>query len=199
MTFRKTNWSQENDFLLILKFWLFLQDGMKETLAGLAKKALPLDSGNEASSEDSNDSNSRQSKLNQLSKELVPATTTIATSAATTSSSSASTSASQAAAAASSSTIALLSERLQTNTWTGSDQSMFRAIHKVFLNNYCAIAQVMLTKTCQEVGSKEQKHKKIKKSLKIFFFVFSLGLWICSKRSRRHSNWRGTRRKYTAK
>lgn len=107
------------------------QDGMKEKLAADSKKTPPLDSGNEASSEDSNDSNSRESKENSggASKDgqIMAATSSTAEI---------------------SSLIGLVTAGAE---WTGSDQSMFRAIHKIYLSNYCVIAQVMLTKTCQQV------------------------------------------------
>ncbi|KAF7273967.1 histone-lysine N-methyltransferase E(z) [Rhynchophorus ferrugineus] len=89
-------------------------------------KQTSLDSGNEASSEDSNDSNKDCENGDPVS------TTT------------------------SFSLLGLMGAN-DHNEWTGSDESLFRALHKVFLNNYCAIAQIMLTKTCQQVYHFAQK------------------------------------------
>jgi len=104
---------------------------MKEKLAADIKERPPNDSSNEVSSDDSNDSNSHDSKDSQTNK-VPPATGT---------------------SSAEYSSIAGMVNNSNTHCeWTGSDQSLYRGLHKVFLSNYCAIAQVMLTKTCQQVN-----------------------------------------------
>lgn len=105
---------------------------MKEKLAATKTKTPPMDSGNEASSEDSNDSNSSDSK--DFTAPAAKDGPTVSTSNADDMSS----------------LVDLLCTK--NGEWTGSDQSMFRALHKVFLNNYCVIARTMLTKTCQQVN-----------------------------------------------
>lgn len=90
------------------------------------EKQVSLDSGsgNDASSEDSNDSRDLKNNI-----EVEPVSTTTSFS------------------------LLGLMEHEGNNEWTLDRLRPihFRAIHKVLYNNYCAIAQVMMTKTCQQV------------------------------------------------
>lgn len=107
------------------------------------QKQQSVDSGNEASSEDSNDSNSKYHKDFKLEDEKKPFAEN-----------------GEGSDSVSTTTPFSLFNLVGSDDqseWTGSDQSLFRALHKVFLNNYCAIAQIMLTKTCRQVYQFAQK------------------------------------------
>ncbi|CAK9806662.1 Histone-lysine N-methyltransferase E(z) [Anthophora plagiata] len=146
-------------------------EGMKEKLAAQAadikdeesdekraggprkvRKQASVDSGNEASSEDSNDSNKySQGGGCQDFKQNVNKETKCEESIED-----------QAHQPDNQAPFTLLGldKRVKTESelsWTGSEQSLFRALHKAFPGNPCALAQIMLTKTCQEVYQFAQK------------------------------------------
>uniref|UniRef100_A0A182YSQ4 [histone H3]-lysine(27) N-trimethyltransferase n=1 Tax=Anopheles stephensi TaxID=30069 RepID=A0A182YSQ4_ANOST len=99
-----------------------MQDGIKEQICldNTSKSPAMLDSGNEACSEDSNDS-SHYSKDATFAK-----------------------------SGKSGSNLFEIFDAKDTE-WNGSDKSFFRALQKTYLNNYCAIAEAMLVKTCTQV------------------------------------------------
>lgn len=116
---------------------------MKERLAVDNKNKTPMDSGNEASSEDSNDS-SRYSK----EAPVIPGTAAVASNGGTTARLSTSVN--------NSATLLNLLDAAD-EEWNGSDKSFFRSLQTIYLNNYCAIAEAMLMKTCQQVYQFAQK------------------------------------------
>ncbi|CAL1676168.1 unnamed protein product [Lasius platythorax] len=144
-------------------------EGMKEKLAAQAadikeeegdekrggprkvRKQASVDSGNEASSEDSNDSNkygqggSCQDFKQNVNKDCKPEDTMEDQTQPENQTPF---------------TLLGIGKRIKTESefsWTGSEQSLFRALHKAFPGNPCALAQIMLTKTCQEVYEFAQK------------------------------------------
>lgn len=117
------------------------------------KKQLSVDSGNDASSEDSNDSKGKlEGELVVSWVERFWVVELIANLLATDGNMDHSEQEKPVSTTAASFSLAkLLGSQSDVKEWTGSDQSLFRVLHKVFLNNYCAIAQIMLTKSCQQV------------------------------------------------
>ncbi|KAG6462943.1 hypothetical protein O3G_MSEX013552 [Manduca sexta] len=123
-----------------------LLEGMREKLAREKAageedkgKSHAIDSPNDASSEDSNDSNRFQKGSNSNSSNSNWSTNGANAKPA-----------GEESAEPAYNALGLSVGDIESE-WTGSDQSLFRALHKVFPSNYCAIAQLMLSKTCQQV------------------------------------------------
>merc|ERR1719309_527914 len=114
-------------FLLLDEVEYTVGGGEGEVDTGIRRirKQHSLDSGNEASSEDSNDSfrhNAKKSKSGGYDH-----------------------------IDSSRSTILELATAAGGGVWTGAEKSLFIVLHKIFLTNYCAIATSIMTKTCQQV------------------------------------------------
>ncbi|XP_055532915.1 histone-lysine N-methyltransferase E(z) isoform X2 [Wyeomyia smithii] len=120
-----------------------LLEGMKERLAVDNKNKTPMDSGNEASSEDSNDSS-------RYSKEAPFGSSKEGTNGGSNGQRTTNDSVNNSA-----NLLSLLG--VADEEWNGSDKSFFRTLQKTYLNNYCAIAEAMLMKTCQQVYMFAQK------------------------------------------
>ncbi|CAN7991141.1 unnamed protein product [Ixodes hexagonus] len=106
---------------------------------------ISLDSGNEASGEDSNDSTRTNSKKSDSSEKDSdkPAQMTV---------NSLSGRLLQSANPLPSPVVQPSQEELQ-EEWSGAEQSLFRVLWRVFYGNYCALATLILTKTCAQAST----------------------------------------------
>ncbi|XP_077562960.1 histone-lysine N-methyltransferase EZH2-like [Haemaphysalis longicornis] len=116
-------------------------------------KHVAVDSGNETSGEDSNDSTRANSKKSDSSEkdQDKPAQMTVNSLAGKSFAGKA------AHLLASLEPVVQPSQEELQEEWTGAEQSLFRVLRGVFYGNYCALATLILTKTCAQVYAFAQR------------------------------------------
>ncbi|KAL3217627.1 hypothetical protein MRX96_032260 [Rhipicephalus microplus] len=117
------------------------------------QKQISMDSGNEASGEDSNDSTRTNSKKSDSSEKDLdkPAQMTVNSLSGKSFESKASR-----LLASLEPVVQPSLEELQ-EEWSGAEQSLFRVLWRVFYGNYCALATLILSKTCAQVYAFAQR------------------------------------------
>ncbi|KAH6946120.1 hypothetical protein HPB50_011758 [Hyalomma asiaticum] len=117
------------------------------------QKQISVDSGNEASGEDSNDSTRTNSKKSDISEKDLdkPAQMTVNSLSGKSFESKA------ARLLASLEPVVQPSQEELQEQWSGAEQSLFRVLWRVFYGNYCALAILLRTKTCAQVYAFAQR------------------------------------------
>ncbi|XP_037560572.2 histone-lysine N-methyltransferase EZH2-like [Dermacentor silvarum] len=112
------------------------------------QKQISMDSGNEASGEDSNDSTRTNSKKSDSSEKDQDKPTQMTVNSL----SGKSFEGKAARLLASLEPVVQPSQEELQEEWCGAEQSLFRVLWRVFYGNYCALATLILTKTCAQVS-----------------------------------------------
>lgn len=117
------------------------------------QKQISVDSGNEASGEDSSDSNPPDSKKSDTSEKEQdkPAEMTVNSLSGESSEDKA------ARLLASLEPVVQPSQEELQEEWSGAEQSLFRVLWRDFYGNYCALATLIFTKTCAQVYAFAQR------------------------------------------
>ncbi|KAH8034658.1 hypothetical protein HPB51_000138 [Rhipicephalus microplus] len=120
------------------------------------QKQISMDSGNEASGEDSNDSTRTNSKKSDSSEKDLdkPAQMTVNSLSGKSFESKAF------RLLASLEPVVQPSQEELQEEWSGAEQSLFRVLWRVFYGNYCALATLILSKTCAQIISQDEADRR---------------------------------------
>jgi histone-lysine N-methyltransferase EZH2 len=80
-----------------------------------------------------------------------------------------------------------------TEDWSGSEESLFRVLHDVFANNYCAVSTALHTKTCNQVIPHHQYHTGLEyhhSDLHQLLWYACTVVWLCIMRGIQQVDWK---------